>query len=326
MQDLLDELGALALASRLKRLSDRLLQDGALIYQRLDVEFEPRWFPVFTYLHQRGPTSITALAKGLGVSHPGVNKTANELVALKLVAPYRDRRDKRKRVLALTQLGRLKYKELEPAWRDIRQVLQEAIDDSGGALLTQLSAFEAALSRDSFVNRYESRSQLGKDQQDVRIVSFEAQYAAAFKSLNLAWIERFFAVEAEDQLVLSDPATEIVGRGGDVFFAVDALSDRVLGTCALLRLDAKRAELAKMAVAVEAQGRHIGQQLLEKVVQVARAAGYETLCLESNRQLVPAIRLYQKSGFIERPFPHMSEYQRADIYMEMSLSADSSID
>jgi hypothetical protein len=59
MDDLLTELGALALGSRLKRLADSLMQDGVRIYETVGSEFEPRWFPVFTYLYRRGPTSIT---------------------------------------------------------------------------------------------------------------------------------------------------------------------------------------------------------------------------------------------------------------------------
>ena len=63
MTDILDELGALALGSRLKRLSDALFQDGARIYQAAGQGFEPRWFPVFVYLYRKGPTSITELAQ-----------------------------------------------------------------------------------------------------------------------------------------------------------------------------------------------------------------------------------------------------------------------
>ena len=40
------DLGGLALGSRLKRLSDRLYRGVARIYRELDVEMEPRWFPV----------------------------------------------------------------------------------------------------------------------------------------------------------------------------------------------------------------------------------------------------------------------------------------
>jgi DNA-binding MarR family transcriptional regulator len=152
--DILGELGPLALGSRLKRLADALMQEGARIYEESGIRFHARWFPVYVYLYRRGPTSITGLARGLGVSHPGINKIANELIEAKLVAPYRDRNDKRKRVLALTSLGREKFSEVEPIWQDISQAMQSAVDEAGGDFLTSLSRLEHSFSRKGFHDRF----------------------------------------------------------------------------------------------------------------------------------------------------------------------------
>jgi len=152
--DILDELGPLALGSRLKRLSDALMQEGAKIYEESGIRFHARWFPVYVYLYRRGPTSITGLARGLGVSHPGINKIANELIDAKLAAPYRDRHDKRKRVLALTSLGREKFKEVDPVWQDISQAMQSAVDEAGGDFLTCLGRLEHSFSRKGFHDRF----------------------------------------------------------------------------------------------------------------------------------------------------------------------------
>lgn len=157
--DLMSELGALALGSRLKRLSDALVQDVSRIYESVDTGFEPRWFPVFVYLYRQGPTSITGLARGLGVSHPGINKTANELIEAKLAAPYRDRNDKRKRVLALTSIGREKYQKLEPMWLAVRDAMQSAIDEGGGEFLQELAQLESSLNQRSFLERFRDRAQ-----------------------------------------------------------------------------------------------------------------------------------------------------------------------
>lgn len=155
MEDGLTELGVLALCSRLKRLSDCLIQQGTRVYERAGVGFEPRWFPVYSYLYRHGPTAITALARGLGVSHPAINKVANELIESKLVAPYRDRNDKRKRVLALTSIGREKYNRLEPVWEQIHQALQSAVDQAGGDFLESLDAIESSFQEKSFLDRFD---------------------------------------------------------------------------------------------------------------------------------------------------------------------------
>ena len=149
MEDGLAELGALALGSRLKRLADCLMQQGSQVYQIAEAGIEPRWFPVYSFLHRHGPTTITGLAQGLGVSHPAINKIANELIEVRLAAPYRDRNDKRKRVLALTTLGREKYRALEPVLFEMRRALQSLVDDAGGNILESLTALERSLSEAS---------------------------------------------------------------------------------------------------------------------------------------------------------------------------------
>ena len=157
MDNGLTELGALSLGNRLKRISDSLLYQGSKVYQIAGANFESRWFPTCSYLYRHGPKSITQLAKGLGVSHPAVNKIANELIEAKLVAPYRDHNDKRKRVLALTSVGRQRYQDLEPLWKEIRQSLQSLLDDAGGEFLTSLAALEFSLARQDFLERFKQR-------------------------------------------------------------------------------------------------------------------------------------------------------------------------
>ena len=317
MEDFLEELGALALGGRLKRLADALMQDGSRIYEQVHPGFQARWFAVFSYLYKKGPTSITGLAKGLGVSHPGINKIANELIKVRLVAPYRDRNDKRKRVLALTSSGRQKYQLLGPTLRDIRQALQAAVDESGGDFIEQLTALEKSFGKQDFASRF--REQQDKEAEAVEIRPFKPAYAEAFRTLNMSWIEHYFRVEKADRQMLDDPAGRIINLGGEVLFAVSTGREQVIGTCALIRLENEKAELAKMAVSEEAKGKQVGLLLGEFAVERARARGFQTLVLESNRKLTPAISLYKKLGFIEKPFPHPSEYSRADIYMELSL-------
>jgi DNA-binding MarR family transcriptional regulator/GNAT superfamily N-acetyltransferase len=317
MEDLLEELGALALGSRLKRLADALMQDGVRVYQSAEAGFEPRWFPVFMFLYRQGPTSITELARGLGVSHPGINKIANELIDAKLVAPYRDRNDKRKRVLALTSHGRTRQKELEVLWRDIRQSLQSAVDDGGGDFLGALTRLEKSLDRQSFYQRYED--QQARHTGPIEILPFEPRFAEDFRELNENWIRRYFTLEPADSRVLDDPEGTLIDAGGDVVFAIDRTSGAVIGTCALIRLSDKQAELAKMAVDDKAKGKQVGYLLGCAIIEQAREKKFEVLCLESNRKLTPAISLYRRLGFEERPFPHASDYSRADIYMELVL-------
>jgi GNAT superfamily N-acetyltransferase len=156
---------------------------------------------------------------------------------------------------------------------------------------------------------------------DVLIREFQPGDEAAFRALNVEWIERYFRLEPPDEVLLSDPQSAILAPGGRIFLAV---RDGVpIGCCALLFVQEGDYELGKMAVAPAAQGQGIGRALLTSVIDAARAAGIRRLSLETNHVLTPAIRLYESCGFRHIPEEriHPSSYTRCDVAMELLLSA-----
>ena len=148
------------------------------------------------------------------------------------------------------------------------------------------------------------------------IISFLPEYAIHFKKLNEAWIKQYFKIEAMDTLILNDPKHYIVDQGGDILFV--KYNGAIVGCCALIKAGPQEYELAKMAVDSTMQGKGLGYQLGSAVVERARALGGTHIFLESNRQLGPALRVYEKLGFREVPQPH-SHYSRSDIRMAMEL-------
>lgn len=305
-----EQLGSLALALRLKRLSDKLLHDGIKLYRQSGIAFEPKWFPVFYYLQETGPTSVTDLARGLGVTHPGINQISREMISAELVVSYKDMGDKRKRVLALTSKAKTMLSELEPVWRVQRAVLQEILDQAGDDGL--LHRLEQVLQEKGLYQRFLDRYDVNSAPQ---IVTYDARYREAFARLNVQWISFYFELEDADKQALEDPERYIIDQGGEIFFALDPEGE-VLGTGALMMHEDGTAELAKMAVLPSARGRGIGRLLGEAILALADARGLGKLFLETNRKLTPAIRLYQQLGFVERPRLTESEYGRADLYME----------
>ena len=305
-----EQLGSLALALRLKRLSDKLLQDGIKLYRQSGIAFEPKWFPVFYYLQETGPTSVTDLARGLGVTHPGINQISREMISAELVVSYKDMGDKRKRVLALTSKAKTMLSELEPVWRVQRAVLQEILDQAGDDGL--LHRLEQVLQEKGLYQRFLDRYDVNSAPQ---IVTYDARYREAFARLNVQWISFYFELEDADKQALEDPERYIIDQGGEIFFALDPEGE-VLGTGALMMHEDGTAELAKMAVLPSARGRGIGRLLGEAILALADARGLGKLFLETNRKLTPAIRLYQQLGFVERPRLTASEYGHADLYME----------
>jgi GNAT superfamily N-acetyltransferase len=151
----------------------------------------------------------------------------------------------------------------------------------------------------------------------VTVVPWRREHAAAFRRLNLDWIERLFKVEEPDLEVLDDPEGAIIAPGGMIFIALDG--EAVVGTVAMIRGDAGRCELAKMAVAATHQRRGIGELLGNAGTAWARGQGFRRVFLETNSRLDNAIRLYERLGFRPAPWPHRSDYTRGDVYMELDL-------
>jgi GNAT superfamily N-acetyltransferase len=151
----------------------------------------------------------------------------------------------------------------------------------------------------------------------LRIETFRPELAEAFGRLNRAWIERLFAIEPADEEVLRDPVGQVIAPGGQIFFA--RLDGEIVGTAAAVVHTAGTLELAKMAVDPACQGRGIGFQLGQAVIDYARATGARELMLLTNSRLAGAIRLYERLGFLQRPLPPGTGYARADVYMTMLL-------
>jgi len=313
--DLKEHMGVLALGFRLKRLSDQLQRDGQKLYRHSGITFEPKWFPVFFYLKEAGPTSVTDIARALGVSHPGINQISKEMISEGLVAAYKDVSDKRKRVLALTIHGKAILIEIEPLWRAARAALQEVADQSGD--LEFLNRLEDALEQRSLYARFIDR--FSTQESEVRIIPYGPLYQSAFAKLNEEWINFYFELEEADGPTLNQPERYIIDPGGEIFFALSD-TNQVIGTCALVMHDGGIGELAKMAVDPKARGRGVGRLLGEATINLAKERQLDRLFLEANSTLAAAMGLYQDLGFEQKPFPHTSSYTRADTYMELELS------
>ena len=147
----------------------------------------------------------------------------------------------------------------------------------------------------------------------VQIVEFASPYAADFKRLNLEWLEKYFYVEAIDELVLGNPQAEIIDRGGQILFALH--EGEVCGTVALKYCDAGCYELTKMAVTERRQGLGFGRALMFAAISKFEQLAGKKLYLETHSSLTTAIALYESAGFVHTAPPKASDYARADTYM-----------
>ncbi|WP_338409511.1 GNAT family N-acetyltransferase [uncultured Flavobacterium sp.] len=149
-----------------------------------------------------------------------------------------------------------------------------------------------------------------------KIVTYNKEYAQAFKALNMAWLEKHFRPEPYDIEVLSNPEKHIINKGGDIYFVLE--NNIPLGTVALMYNEHNELEFTKMAVHELAQGKGYGNLLMQCCIENAKKMDAKELILYSNTKLKPAIQLYLKSGFVEIPVKN-SDYERCNIKMVLKL-------
>jgi GNAT superfamily N-acetyltransferase len=150
------------------------------------------------------------------------------------------------------------------------------------------------------------------------IVPYRPEFREAFERLNRVWLEEHGLLEPPDLEYLKNPQALILATGGQVFFALD--DEKVVGTCAAIRISDSVFELAKLTVDPAAQGRGLGRRLCDAVIEFARDAGATDLFLTSNTVLVQAIQLYESLGFRHAPMPADVRYATANVYMTLGLA------
>ncbi|HEX8469982.1 MAG TPA: GNAT family N-acetyltransferase [Brevundimonas sp.] len=151
----------------------------------------------------------------------------------------------------------------------------------------------------------------------LEIVSYRPDHAEAWRSLNTFWIlAGGYAIEAKDELVLSDPEGAILSKGGAIFIA--ELDGQAVGCCSLMAMEDGGYEVGKMAVDAVAHGRGLGERLLEACEAKAGSASAHRLYLETNAAQTHAIALYRRFGFVDLP-AQPSPYARCNVWMEKRL-------
>jgi len=139
---------------------------------------------------------------------------------------------------------------------------------------------------------------------EITFRKYTSEDASLFKSLNIEWLEKYFVVEPIDELVLSNPQTEILDKGGFILMA--EFNKKVIGTFAFIKKEELLYEFSKMAI--------------QFAISFAEQHHWKKIILYSNTLLENSIHLYRKYGFIEVPIEEQVVYSRGNIKMELNLN------
>ncbi len=313
-----DEIGEMALGSRLRALSDKVTKDAEQIYGIYDIELKPKWFPVFYFLsNQDKGKSITSIANEIGHSHPSVIKIVREMSKQGLVLEQKDKLDGRINNILLTQKGKNITTKIQEQYIDVESAIKSTLKLTTHNIWLAIQELEYLLGERSLFTRVIEEKKI-RESSKIDILDYLPEHHTAFQEMNEEWITKYFKLEDADRKALDNPNGYILDKGGKILVAVQGKV--ILGVCALLKMqdDTYDYELAKMAVSPKAQGKGIGYLLGKSIIERARELKASNIYLESNTILKPAISLYKKLGF-KKIVGHYTPYERCNIQMELKL-------
>jgi GNAT superfamily N-acetyltransferase len=131
-------------------------------------------------------------------------------------------------------------------------------------------------------------------------------------------LEAYFEVESYDELVLSNPQTEILDKGGSIFMVLK--EGKTIGTFAFLKKGEGLYEFSKMALTPKERGKGYGNLMMQFAIRYAEQHHWNSLILYSSTILKNSIYLYRKFGFKEVPIDPDIKYARGNIKMELELT------
>jgi len=312
------QLDTYALGSRLKSFTEIFFKDVKNIYKDEGFEFEPRWFTTVHLLFERGKLSVTEIAEEINQTHPSVNQIAKSLEKNGLAESLKDDSDNRRRIIKLTNKGTRLVKKLQPFWNDINIAAVKFLNEYQPDFMQIISKMEKALDERSMYDRVKDQIR-ESNYNKVEITAYSKDYQSYFRDLNYQWLKKYFTIEEKDKLLLTNPEDEIINKGGAVLFA--KYNNEIVGTTAIIKMNNKECEIAKMAVDPKFQGKQIGRKLLNEAIEKCKELQFNKIILLTATKLTKAVNMYESAGFkTVKPNEEMlKQYNRQTIMMEMTI-------
>ena len=115
---------------------------------------------------------------------------------------------------------------------------------------------------------------------------------------------------------LKDPSKKYTAPVGELLVAIE--NDEVVGMIAYHKHSATRCEMKRLYVKPKYRGMKLGEQLIQKLIELAIQSGYTEMVLDTLLPLQSAIYLYQKLGF-QQCEPYYNNPMNDVIYFKKML-------
>ncbi|MDH5529983.1 MAG: MarR family transcriptional regulator [Paracoccaceae bacterium] len=164
VDDIVRQIGYLALGSRLRRIGERLQAETYSLIAARGIPLQGNHYPLLFALEESGPLTIGDLATALGISQPGVTRIVGQLTRLGAVSARSGKSDQRQKVVSLTEKGKtLVELGRQEIWPQVLECITDILDGQRGPILDQLDHLEDALQAQSFLDRVNAKTGGGQN-------------------------------------------------------------------------------------------------------------------------------------------------------------------
>jgi ribosomal protein S18 acetylase RimI-like enzyme len=147
---------------------------------------------------------------------------------------------------------------------------------------------------------------------NVEIRPFEMTDQEGMRTLVLAGLaEHWGHLDETRNPDLRDIQRSYVDEGHAVLVAV--LDGQIVGSGVLMRESEVTGRIVRMSVALALRRHGIAREMVVRLLEVARARGFREVLIETTHDWHPAIKLYERCGFVLYDRDQESAYLRLDL-------------
>ncbi len=151
-KDLIHQMGYIALATRLKRISDKMTYSTRMMYKKMELDIEPNWYLVLILVQETPNISVMEIAKNLSFTHQSVIAMTSKMMHKGYLQISKDIEDKRKTIFNITPKTIEILPQIVDVWKTGKEVIYDLLN--GDTTITKhLEILESNLDEKSFGER-----------------------------------------------------------------------------------------------------------------------------------------------------------------------------
>ena len=151
-EDIVRKMGIRTLATRFKRISDKISHSTREMYRSLEMDIEPNWYLVLYLLQKHRSLSAMEIGAYLGFTHQSVLTMTSIMIKRGYLSSEKDTNDARRTLFSITEKSEKIIPVLKEIWDIGEQIIQEAIEHDE-ELLSYLDRIEDHFNQQTFGNR-----------------------------------------------------------------------------------------------------------------------------------------------------------------------------